>query len=186
MSKKVHCRSLSSIHILYNQALVGGLSVSYVPATWIDNIQLDRGSTKMIKPSSRCSTRVVSGPEIMYRRGRGYAPASLALVSHSHGILLHDWGASRQSTRLRPMLLTATGRPPREAEQGQRLGQPQSLFVSQSVHLIKGCSFSFLAMLLPSVSHMGECDGLFSHWREIIFVLVTSDVGRRQSFCCKL
>ena len=73
-------------------------------------------STKMIKPSSRCPTRVVSGPEIMYRRGRGYAPASLALVSHSHGILLHDWGASRQSTRLQPMLLTATGRPPREAK----------------------------------------------------------------------
>ena len=68
-------------------------------------------STKMIKPSSRCSTRVVSGPEIMYRRGRGYAPASLALVSHSHGILLHDWGASRQSTRLRPMLLSSRPQP---------------------------------------------------------------------------
>ena len=68
-------------------------------------------STKMIEPSSRCSTRVVSGPEIMYRRGRGYAPASLALVSHSHGILLHDWGASRQSTRLRPMLLSSRPQP---------------------------------------------------------------------------
>ena len=35
---------LSSIHILYIQALVGGLSVSYVPATRIDNIQLAGGS----------------------------------------------------------------------------------------------------------------------------------------------
>ena len=140
LSEKSLSSSLSSIHILYNQALVDGLSVSFVPATWIDNIQLEYQDDQAV--TSRCSTRVVSGSDIMYRRGRGYAPASLALVSHSHGILLHDWGASRQSTRLQPMLLTATGRPPREAEQGQRLGQ--SLFVSQSVLLIKDCSFSFL------------------------------------------
>ena len=68
----------------------------------------------MIKPSSRCSTRVVSGPEIMYRRGRGYAPASLALVSHSHDILLHDWGIQTiHKCQLRPM---PQGRPPREAK----------------------------------------------------------------------
>ena len=44
MSKKVHCRSLSSIHILYNQALVGGLSDSSDPATRIVNLSLDGGS----------------------------------------------------------------------------------------------------------------------------------------------
>ena len=44
LSEKSLSSSLSSIHILYNQALVDGLSVSYVPATWIDNIQLDGGS----------------------------------------------------------------------------------------------------------------------------------------------
>ena len=46
LREKVHCRSLSSIHILYNQALVEGLSVSFDPATRIGNVQLDGGSMK--------------------------------------------------------------------------------------------------------------------------------------------
>ena len=138
LSEKSLSSSLSSIHILYNQALVDGLSVSYVPATWIDNIQLEYQDDQAV--TSRCSTRVVSGPDIMYRRGRGYAPASLALVSHSHDILLHDFGASRQSTSA--AMLTVTGAPAQGSKAEQ--GQPQSLFVTQSVHLIKGCSFSFL------------------------------------------
>ena len=45
MSTKVLHRSLSSIHILYNQALVGGLSDSFDPATRIANFQLPGGST---------------------------------------------------------------------------------------------------------------------------------------------
>ncbi len=45
LSDKSLSSSLSAVHILYNQALVDGLSVSYVPAKWIDNIQLDGGST---------------------------------------------------------------------------------------------------------------------------------------------
>ena len=44
LNEKVHCRSLSSIHILYNQALVGGLSNSFDPATRIVNLQLTGGS----------------------------------------------------------------------------------------------------------------------------------------------
>ena len=37
--KKSHSVSSSSIHILYNQAVVRGLSVRYVPDTWIGNLQ---------------------------------------------------------------------------------------------------------------------------------------------------
>jgi hypothetical protein len=44
LSKNVHCRSLSSIHILYNQALVGGLSAIFHPATRIALVQLPGGS----------------------------------------------------------------------------------------------------------------------------------------------
>ena len=43
LSNAVHCRSLSSIHILYHQALVGGLSDTFEPATWIRNLQLYGG-----------------------------------------------------------------------------------------------------------------------------------------------
>ena len=46
LTENFHSRSLSSIHILYNQALVGGLSASPAPATQIDNLQLTGGSMK--------------------------------------------------------------------------------------------------------------------------------------------
>ena len=39
----LYCRSLSSIHILYNQALVGGLSTSLDPGTRIVNLPLNGG-----------------------------------------------------------------------------------------------------------------------------------------------
>ena len=55
MSTKVLHRSLSSIHILYNQALVGGLSDSFDPATRIGNIQLNGGSTYVPCTRSRLS-----------------------------------------------------------------------------------------------------------------------------------
>ena len=45
LREKVVCRSLSSIHILYNQALVGGLSMNATPARQIVNLQLPGGST---------------------------------------------------------------------------------------------------------------------------------------------
>ena len=38
LREKVHCRSLRSIHIDYNQPLVGGPSVHPTPATQIANI----------------------------------------------------------------------------------------------------------------------------------------------------
>ena len=40
LREKVHCRSLSSIHIDYNQPLVGGPSVHPTPAMQIGNLQL--------------------------------------------------------------------------------------------------------------------------------------------------
>ena len=52
MRKKVHCRSLSSIHILYNQALVRGLSDSFDPPRWIGNVSLIGGSTRVLVPAS--------------------------------------------------------------------------------------------------------------------------------------
>ena len=58
LSEKSLSSSLISIHILYNQALVGGLSVSYVPATRIDNIQLHGGSRR-----SACLPRLANGSE---------------------------------------------------------------------------------------------------------------------------
>ena len=46
LSEKLLSSSLRSIYTLYNQALVGGLSVSYVPATRIYNIQLPGGTRR--------------------------------------------------------------------------------------------------------------------------------------------
>ena len=48
LSEEVHCRSLSSIHILYNQPLVDGLSVHPDPATQIVNLQLHGGSSRFL------------------------------------------------------------------------------------------------------------------------------------------
>ena len=45
LREKVHCRSLSSIHILYNQALVGSLSMNATPLTRIVDLSLVGGST---------------------------------------------------------------------------------------------------------------------------------------------
>ena len=45
LREKVRCRSSSSIHIDYNQPLLGGLSVHYTPARQICNLQLLGGST---------------------------------------------------------------------------------------------------------------------------------------------
>ena len=45
LSKKVHCRSLTSIHIDYNQALVGGISMNPDPTRQIVNLQLNGGSS---------------------------------------------------------------------------------------------------------------------------------------------
>ena len=76
LSEKLLSSSLSSIHILYNQALVGGLSVSYVPATRIDNIQLPGEYV--------CSYSTVFGPSrlcvegAMQRLLRLYFPGSAA------------------------------------------------------------------------------------------------------------
>ena len=39
---------MSSIHILYNQAIVGGLSVSFDPAVRIPNVPLHGGSNTLI------------------------------------------------------------------------------------------------------------------------------------------
>ena len=44
LREKVLCRSSSSIHVDYNQLLVGGLSVHSTPARQIDNLSLDGGS----------------------------------------------------------------------------------------------------------------------------------------------
>ena len=49
LSKKVHCMSLSSIHILYNQALAGGLSDSFDPIMHIGNFQSAGGSTLRVR-----------------------------------------------------------------------------------------------------------------------------------------
>ena len=42
LREKVPCRSLSSTHIDYKQAIVGGLSDNLDPARQIVNLQLDR------------------------------------------------------------------------------------------------------------------------------------------------
>ena len=43
LREKVHCRSLSSIHMDYNQPLVGGPSVHPTPARAIDNVSVNGG-----------------------------------------------------------------------------------------------------------------------------------------------
>ena len=44
--KKVQCSSLSSIHVLYNQTLVGGVSCTLTPARWIANVKVNGGSNE--------------------------------------------------------------------------------------------------------------------------------------------
>ena len=58
--ENLHCRSLSSIHIHYNQARVGGLSMSPDPARRIVNLQLAGGSTHDIPKVSRPHEHVQS------------------------------------------------------------------------------------------------------------------------------
>ena len=57
LREKVLCRSLSSIHILYNQALVGGLSTSLDPGTRIVNLPLNGGSTHLRFSSIRITSQ---------------------------------------------------------------------------------------------------------------------------------
>ena len=45
LSENPLCRSLSSIHILYNQAIVGEMGPRLTSARWIHNVQLHGGST---------------------------------------------------------------------------------------------------------------------------------------------
>ena len=45
LSEKPLCRSLSSIHILYNQAIVGEMGPLLASARWIANVSLPGGST---------------------------------------------------------------------------------------------------------------------------------------------
>ena len=44
LSEKPLCRSLSSIHVLYNQAIVGEMGPLLASARWIGNVQLPGGS----------------------------------------------------------------------------------------------------------------------------------------------
>ena len=53
MSTKVLHRSLSSIHILYNQALVGSLSMNATPTSLIYNVKMDGGSKRFGSPPRR-------------------------------------------------------------------------------------------------------------------------------------
>ena len=53
LSKKVHSRSLNSIHILYKQALVGGLSDNFDPSMRIAKFQLNGGSNSRAEGVSR-------------------------------------------------------------------------------------------------------------------------------------
>ena len=57
LTEKVHSRSLSSIHILYNQALVGGLRDTFDPATRIGNVSLAGGSISWICEFNAFSVR---------------------------------------------------------------------------------------------------------------------------------
>ena len=64
MSKTVPCRSLSSIHILYNQALVGGLSDTFDPAPRIANVSSAGGSIRikaLSQSDSELTSRTCSG-----------------------------------------------------------------------------------------------------------------------------
>ena len=56
LREKVHCRSLSSIHMDYNQPLVGGPSVHPTPATQIGHLSLAGGSKADSQTRSRLRT----------------------------------------------------------------------------------------------------------------------------------
>ena len=90
----------------------------------------------------------------MYRRVRGYAPASLALVSHSHDILLHDWGIQTiHKCQLRPMLTATAGAPAQgsEAEQGQRLWVNLNLCLCHKVFISSRVALSASLTLVAHI-----------------------------------
>ena len=64
---------------------------------------------------------------------------------HTAMIFYSMIGGNPDNPQELPIATHADGHREAKLNKRQRLGQPQSLFVSQSAHLIKGCSFSFLA-----------------------------------------
>ena len=81
MSTKVLHKSLSSIHILYNQALVGGLSDSFDPATRIGNLQLNVGSTCYLAPyeNGKTDLQLETNPKLSVVGGRTFVGDTAAL-----------------------------------------------------------------------------------------------------------
>ena len=69
--RKVLCSPDSPTHILYNQALVGCLSMNATPTMWIVNVQLAGGSTPCM-----AYAYVVSG----LPRQAEYSPGALTVV----------------------------------------------------------------------------------------------------------
>ena len=63
LSENLLSSSLSSIHILYNQALVGGLSDTFDPATRNHNLQLPGGSTLLTVALQCPVSNLLAGPD---------------------------------------------------------------------------------------------------------------------------
>ena len=85
MRKNVHCRSLSTIHMIYDQALVGGLSDSSDPARWSPNIQLDGGSKNPVPgPTAAVAARMASMCRAVAGRAAAPHPGPAAYHGHPH------------------------------------------------------------------------------------------------------
>ena len=62
LSEKPLCRSLSSIHILYNQAIVGEMGPLLASARQIDNVSLPGGSTLLVPEHAPDGTGLLRMP----------------------------------------------------------------------------------------------------------------------------
>ena len=96
-----HSISSSSIHILYNQALVCGLSVRYVPNMWIGNLQLHGGTcTCMCMYSHTRDSRSVRGEGVDTQQWSRQWHREEGSLAHLHMSHVHDPSRGRMTRGL--------------------------------------------------------------------------------------
>ena len=129
MSKKVLCGSLSSIHILYHQALVGGLSDSFDPATRIGGRAVARRPRPRRPAAGKklsCRTTCASAAGRPAPRGRN---PSMAPAHTAEGICdTHSSGMTEARSRVAARWVRPRGRTGRLGAAKNAIGAASGTF----------------------------------------------------------
>ena len=168
MSTKVLCRSLSSIHILYNQALVGGLSDSFDPATRIGMFYCPRGS--FLREGSKSPGHVYVRPHFDLCNLRSER-SSIGIVEASSNVATDLWYALMNNLKTARRYL-AHGQPaPSRAHDHLRAG----LQVEGPVQLpCTNPSMAAQAAWQKHSPHRGEC----------VRLSASAQLQRTAELCC--